>query len=92
MPRKERNYLRRLKSVPNQSIQVAARISLDLYDYIEKKAKKNQWTISFTVHDMIRKSIEQELQDIQDIKEENRVKYNIPKTRKKIEIKEEKAD
>lgn len=46
MPRKERHFLRFKKENPNQKIQVASRVDLELYSFIEKQAKKRDKTIS----------------------------------------------
>ena len=58
MPKRERNFLRTKKETPNQKIQVASRIDLDLYAFIEKQAKKREKTISSQVLFFLKLGIE----------------------------------
>lgn len=73
MPRKDRNYLKLRKTTPNAKIQVAGRISLELYGQIEKIAKKNEKSISSQMAEFIEMGLE------------NYLKENEPKKRIKIE-------
>jgi hypothetical protein len=59
MPRKDRNYLKMKKTTPNAKIQVAGRISLELYSLIEKAAKKREKSISSQVSHFIELGIQE---------------------------------